>query len=95
MEHDLDGMLIANALHYCKDAKAVLQQCMRLQKQGREQFLIIEYDSTGANRWVPYPLPFNRLKTILASLGFDRIEKLSERPSLFRRENLYSVYARH
>ncbi len=29
--HDLDGILIANALRYCKDATAVLQQCMRLQ----------------------------------------------------------------
>ena len=68
--HDLDGMLIANALHYSKDAETLLQRLMGLQRKAQEQFMIIEYDSNNANRWVPYPLSFIKLKNDSDITGF-------------------------
>ncbi|MBA4166007.1 MAG: class I SAM-dependent methyltransferase [Chitinophagaceae bacterium] len=89
----LDGMLLANSLHYCRNTKMVLQQLLSFQKAGQERFLIVEYDSTAANRWVPYPLSFDKMKNILIALGFKRVDKFGERPSVFRREKMYACQA--
>lgn len=89
----LDGILLANALHYCKDATAVLKKLIQLQRAGTEQFLIIEYDTSAANRWIPYPLSFEKMKNIFTALGLYNVLKLGEHPSMFRKENMYACQA--
>jgi len=90
---DLDGILIANALHYCSDAGAVLRRLMASQRPESCRFLIVEYDSTAASRWVPFPLPFDRMEKLFLELGADRVTKLAEHPSRYRRGNIYSCVA--
>ena len=82
---DLDGILLANSLHYIKD-KADLIQWLNVPK-----FFIVEYERRSANPWVPYPIPSEELIKLFDSLGY-RAEKLAELPSRFG-GSIYSLVA--
>src|SRR5260221_13186696 len=59
----LDGMIFANSLHFVRDAEIVLARLnARLSPRGRVVF--VEYDQHEATRWVPYPLPMDRLPAL-------------------------------
>jgi ubiquinone/menaquinone biosynthesis C-methylase UbiE len=64
----LDGALIANTLHFMRDANAVLARLVQPVKPGG-RVVIIEYDRRGPNRWVPYPIPAEALPEIAATAG--------------------------
>ena len=88
---DLDGVLIANALHYVRDQAGWLTRLRgRLR---RLRVLLVEYDSARANRWVPYPVPLVRAEALLAAAGFDRWEPLGRRASVYRDADLYALLA--
>ncbi|MGD8321712.1 MAG: class I SAM-dependent methyltransferase, partial [Gemmatimonadota bacterium] len=56
----LDGLLLANALHFAVDAEAVLSRlAARVRPGGR--VVLVEYDGRRANPWVPYPIPSERM----------------------------------
>lgn len=64
----LDGMLFANTLHFIASADDVLSRLVkRLRPGGRVVF--IEYDRRRADRWVPFPIPPDRLPALAASAG--------------------------
>jgi ubiquinone/menaquinone biosynthesis C-methylase UbiE len=51
----LDGMLIANTLHYIRDGAGALARLAGwLKPEGR--VVLIEYDQRESTRWVPYPI---------------------------------------
>ena len=82
VEAALDGMLIANALHYARDAAAVLARLAdRLRAGGR--LVLVEYDRRGANRWVPYPISAARLPELAAAAGFSAPVVTARKPSAF------------
>ena len=87
----LNGVLMANSLHYIAEKEAFLQ---RLQKlfNGPGAFIIIEYDTMQANPWIPYPIDFNHLQDLFTRLGFKNIIKLGERPSIYGSRNIYATY---
>lgn len=88
----LDGLLMANALHYVSDQPAFLQKILRYTRPGAA-ILIVEYDThISVEPWVPYPVPFTLLRTLFGELGFDSVEQLAEKPSLYRRDKLYSAW---
>jgi ubiquinone/menaquinone biosynthesis C-methylase UbiE len=84
----LDGILMANSLHFHADACAVLSHAGRWLKPGG-RLIIVEYDIETPNPWVPYPLPWMRLPVALECAGFSRARLLGTRPSRFHRR----VYA--
>src|SRR5690606_33183288 len=56
----LDGVLLANALHYVSDPEKLLRRLSRvLVTTGR--LLLVEYDTdTPLRPWVPYPISHDR-----------------------------------
>jgi len=81
----LNGVLMANSLHYVKD-KANLITRLAVPK-----FLIVEYESRSANPWVPYPIMSEQLISLYNDLGY-RADKLSSMPSRFG-GRIYSLVA--
>ena len=74
----LDGILMANSLHYVQDKLALIQKLSDcLQPNGR--FLIVEYDTdTPVTHWVPYPVSFHSLQSLFADAGFTNVHRLGE-----------------
>ncbi|UBM59097.1 class I SAM-dependent methyltransferase [Marinilongibacter aquaticus] len=82
LQEKLDGVLMANALHYASDPQETLSRWQAILKPGG-YFLCIEYDTKHANRWVPFPLSVKNLEQLLHKLGAREIQKLGERKSLY------------
>lgn len=65
----LDGVLMANVLHFIRDQAAVLALVRQyLRPDGR--LLLIEYELRDALRWVPFPVPFRRFVALAEASGF-------------------------
>src|SRR5437773_1348964 len=62
-EKQLDGILLANVLHFVRDADQVLARVAQMLRRGG-RLVIVEYDRRTASRWVPYPIPAERLTEI-------------------------------
>lgn len=79
----LNGILLANALHFVKNKAALIKRLETYFKQGNERWVVVEYDHSVPNQWEPYPIPFNELKSLFSQLGYSKVEKIGERKSLF------------
>ena len=88
----VDGILMANALHYVKDKLPLLEQ-LKKKLLPDATFIIVEYDITQANHWVPYPINYIRMQQLFLDAGFSSCKKLGERPSVYQRGNLYACQA--
>ncbi|MGH7720252.1 MAG: class I SAM-dependent methyltransferase [Gemmatimonadaceae bacterium] len=87
----LDGVLMANALHYARDQAAVLRRITALLRPGG-RVVLVEYDRTHGNRWVPFPVPPERFRTLAAEAGLGAPRELGRRPSAYWRE-MYAAAA--
>ena len=67
-ETRLDGMLLANALHFVPDADLALARFAAWLRPGG-RIVLVEYDRRRASRWVPYPLAPDRLQELAPSAG--------------------------
>jgi ubiquinone/menaquinone biosynthesis C-methylase UbiE len=86
----LDGIIMANALHYVPDARTFLIRLKNsLKPSGR--LIIVEYDRTSANPWIPYPISFNVLNNLAKHGGFNVARKLGETPSSLNDSKLYAA----
>ncbi len=81
-EPRLDGILLANSLHFVADAEAVLGRLVRLVRLGG-RVVFVEYDRRAASPWVPYPIPAARLGSLAASAGLSTPAIIATRPSQF------------
>lgn len=89
-EGPLDGILLANSLHYVEDAERVLASwAARLRPEGRVVF--VEYDRRGSSRWVPYPIPPSRLQRLATAAGLSPPVITRVQPSEFT-GTLYAAF---
>jgi ubiquinone/menaquinone biosynthesis C-methylase UbiE len=86
---DVDGVLLANSLHYVRDQARFITDAAR-HVNGR-QFLIVEYDTRRASPWVPYPLDRSSLEELFRACGFTSLTWLGTRRSIYRRAPLYGA----
>jgi SAM-dependent methyltransferase len=88
---NLDGILMANSLHYVEQPAAFIRACESQMKPPR-CFLIVEYDTSEPSRWLPYPVNQASLEALFERAGYS-IQVLRTRPSVYRRAPLYAVSA--
>jgi SAM-dependent methyltransferase len=85
----LDGIVMANSLHFQKEKLPVLGLIKEyLKPDGR--FLLVEYNVDRGNIWVPYPLSFTTWENLARKAGFKQTRLLATRPSSFLGE-IYSA----
>ena len=77
---DLDGVVMANSLHYVRDRQPVLQSVRAMLRPGG-RLVIVEYGADRGNPWVPYPFTYPRWETMAAQAGFKNTHLLKTVPS--------------
>lgn len=82
---ELDGILLANSLHFIKNQRKLLSELMLSIKTGG-QLAIIEYDIRRGNLFVPHAVPFEKLGILAGQIGLPQPKKLATHPSRYHRE---------
>jgi SAM-dependent methyltransferase len=81
-EPRLDGILLANSLHFVPDPALVLGRLAVWVRPGG-RVVLVEDDRRAASRWVPHPIPAARLRALAASAGLTTPIVTATRPSAF------------
>jgi len=85
----LDGIVMANSLHFQRDQLAVVEHVRGYLRPGG-RLVIVEYNIDRRNFAVPHPVSFPRWQQLARDAGFERTELLLRRPSRWHNE-MYSA----
>lgn len=85
----LDGIVMANSLHYVRRKDEQLQRIYSYLRPGG-RLLLVEYNADHGNMWVPYPLSYETWSALAQRNGFVETRILERRPSSFLQE-MYSA----
>lgn len=88
----LDGIVMANTLHFQKDQAAVIS-AVREYLRPAGLLLVVEYNIDRGNFAVPHPVPYVRWERLAREAGFEHTALLAKRPSRSFHE-IYSAVSR-
>lgn len=89
----LDGIVMANALHFFQYKIKVLEHTRSFLKP-RGVLLLVEYNVDKGNVWVPHPLSFETFRALAPRAGFAEPRLLATAPSRFLNEFYAACAAR-
>ena len=90
----LDGILMANALHYANDHIYVLNNVLSALKD-KGSFVLVEYDTETPNvPWVPNPVSLTRFRELCKLVGLTEPELINERTSIYQDGRMYAVVSK-
>src|SRR5437879_10759803 len=78
--HDLDGVVMANSLHFVRAKRPVLDAVRKMLRPGGS-LIVVEYGTDRGNHWVPHPFTYPRWETMAAQAGFRNTRLLKGIPS--------------
>lgn len=76
----LDGVVMANSLHFQRQKNPVLQLVRGYLKPGG-RLILVEYNVDRGNMWVPYPLSYSTWEALAQQNGFASTRLLTTQPS--------------
>jgi SAM-dependent methyltransferase len=79
---DLDGVVMANALHFVRDKLPVVERVRSMLRRGGS-LILIEYGADRGNPWVPHPISYPRWDELAAQAGLENTRLLHSVPSRF------------
>ncbi len=78
----LDGIVMANALHFLRKKDTMLQLIRGYLRPGG-RLIIVEYNTDRGNMWVPYPFSYSTWEDMARQNGFSGTQLLATVPSRF------------
>ena len=78
----MDGVLMANSLHFVKNKVPVLALVRSYLRPGGT-FALVEYDADRGNLWVPHPISYTTWLAVAPGAGFSGARLLGRVPSRF------------
>ena len=90
----LEGLVMANALHYAPDPVHTLSLAMEyLRPEGA--FILVEYETEEPRApWIPFPLPLRRFEEVAAQAGLPAPRELHRVPAAYGHQHIYSALIR-
>lgn len=81
----LDGVVMANSLHFHRKKEPILRQIYNWLKPGGV-LILVEYNVDSGNMWVPHPFSYPTWERLAATCGFVGTHLLATRASSWLRE---------
>ena len=78
----LDGLLMANALHFVREQERVLAHMVGLLKPGGK-LIVVEYNTNRGNLAVPHPIDDKGFLALAGKVGLSQASILNTMPSTF------------
>jgi ubiquinone/menaquinone biosynthesis C-methylase UbiE len=89
----LDGVVMANVLHFIADAPGVLSRVAGYLRPGG-RLVLIEYEGRRPGPWTPYPVDAARFVELARGAGFTPPRVVARRPSRYGGEIYVAVAER-